>query len=153
MKLNSVQCGEIILERNMKTYNLFISHSWRYEKYYDGLIDLLKDAPYFEYKDYSVPSSDPLTIRNSRYYKSELENKIENQMRSCSVVLVLAGVFSTYSDSILMEVRIAKKLGKPIVAVEPFGAERTSAYVKQEADRIVKWNTSSIVGAIKELCI
>ena len=62
--------------RNMKTYNLFISHSWRYEKYYDGLIDLLKDAPYFEYKDYSVPSSDPLTIRNSRYYKTELENKI-----------------------------------------------------------------------------
>lgn len=153
MKLNSVQCGENNFGGKMKTYNLFISHSWHYYELYIQLNDLLRGAPYFDYKDYSVPFSDPLIIRNQRYYESELQNKIESQMKSCSAVLVLAGVFSTYSDSIRMEIEIAKRLGKPIIAVEPFGAERTSAYVKKEADRIVKWNTNSIVGAIKELCI
>ena len=36
------------------TYNLFISHSWRYGDQYDCLISLLKEDPYFHFKDYSI---------------------------------------------------------------------------------------------------
>lgn len=90
-------------------YNLFISHSWKYSNAYDSLIKLLKSYPYFDFKDYSVPEDDPLIIRSKLYYESELENKIENQMKSCSVVLILAGVYATYSDSINMEIKIAKR--------------------------------------------
>ncbi len=114
---------------------------------------MLDEASYFSYKDYSVPKEDPLKIRNSTYYRSELENKIENQMRSCSVVLILAGVYATYSDSIKMEIEIAKSLDKPIIAVEYWGAERTSSIVKNNANKVVRWNSSSIVDAIKEVSI
>ena len=137
----------------MRTYNIFISHSWNYPNVYKGLKDMLDRASYFFYKDYSVPKEDPLKIRNSTYYRSELENKIENQMRSCSVVLILAGVYATYSDSIQMEIKIAKRLGKPIIAIEYWGAERTSLIVKNNAKKVVKWNSSSIVDAIKEVSI
>lgn len=40
-------------------------------------------------------------------------------------------------------------MGKTIIAIEPWGAEKTSAKVKNTADKIVKWNTDSIVDAIR----
>lgn len=133
------------------SYNLFISHSWDYPTAYDGLVKLLDNALYFSYKNYSVPKDDPFVIRNTANYEKILDEKIENQMRLCSAVLVLAGVYSSYSDSINREIRIAKRIGKPIIAVEPWGAERTSVVVKNAATVIVGWNTKSIVDAIREV--
>lgn len=133
-------------------YNLFISHSWNYSNAYERLTNLLNNAPYFYYKNYSVSKDDPLIIR-SKFYESELKNKIKNQMRSCHAVLILAGVYASYSDSIDMEINVAKELGKPIIAVEPWASEKTSQKVKQNADKIVGWNTNSIISAIRELSI
>ena len=75
----------------MKTYNLFISHSWRYGDDYDNLINLLKKRTYFSYKDHSVPKDDPVHDANNT---AELEKAIKNHMRPCHVVLVMAGVYS-----------------------------------------------------------
>lgn len=133
-------------------YNLFISHSWNYSNAYEGLTKLLDNASYFCYKNYSVPKDDPLTIR-SRFYESELKNKIKNQMRLCNVVLILAGVYSSYSESIDMEINVAKELRKPIIAVAPWASEKTSLKVKQNADKIVGRNTNSIISAIRDLSI
>jgi len=131
-------------------YYIFISHSWKYGDLYEQLNILLKKAPYFTYKNFSVSQDKPLIIYNKEYYENELRNKIKNQMRTCNVVLILAGVFASYSDSIKMEISIANELGKPIIAVEPWGSEKTSQIVKINAQTIVKWNTSSIVSAIRE---
>ncbi|MFY9378784.1 MAG: TIR domain-containing protein [Acutalibacteraceae bacterium] len=130
-------------------YHLFISHSWKYPNAYDGLVSLLDKDYWFSYKDYSVPRDEPLTIYNKMYYESELRNKIRNQMRTCHVVLILAGVYASYSDSINMEIEIANELGKPIIAIQPWGAEKTSQIVKSNSDVIVGWNSSSIIDAIK----
>lgn len=135
----------------MREYNIFISHSWSYEDAYEQLEQLLVDEPYFNFKDYSVPKDDSLTIHKSSYYESELRNKLREQMIHCSVVLIFAGVYATYSDSIKMEIEIAKELEKPIIAINPWGSERTSMLVQNNADCIVGWNARSIVKAIKEL--
>ena len=132
-------------------YNLFISHSWNYSDAYDKLISLLNDASYFSYKNFSVPKDDPLRIHNTVHYRSELMNKIKNQMKYCSAVLILAGVYATYSDSINMEISVAQELGKPIIAIEPWRSEKTSVIVKNAARSIVHWNTDSIVSAIREV--
>ncbi len=130
-------------------YNLFISHSWNYTDAYQKLIKLLNNAKYFTFKNYSVPKDDPLTIKGSSY-KTELKEKIKNQMKSCSVVLILAGVYASYSDSIDLEIEVAKELNKPIIAIEPWASERTSLVVKNAATVVVSWNTDSIVDAIRE---
>lgn len=133
-------------------YNLFISHSWTYGEQYDKLIDLLDSVPYFRYKNYSVPKDDPIhDAPNSELLKAA----IKEQMSHASCVLVLAGVYSTYSKWINIEIKLAEKeflIPKKIIAIEPWGAERTSAMVKTHADKIVKWNADSIVKAIRELC-
>lgn len=127
-------------------YNLFISHSWAYSTNYESLIKLLDNAPNFHYRDYSVPKNDP--IHNARY-DYQLRAAIRNQMQHASCVIILAGVYSTYSKWINIEIELAKELNKTIIAVEPWGAQRTSAVVKNAADVTCGWNTNSILKAIK----
>ncbi|MFU0528606.1 TIR domain-containing protein [Gardnerella vaginalis] len=127
-------------------YNLFISHSWSYSDAYDGLVNLLDSNPYFIYKNYSVPKDDP--IHNARN-DHQLKEAIRNQMQHASCVLILAGVYSTYSKWINIEIELAKELDKKIIAVEPWDSEKTSRVVKNAADVIVKWRTDSIISAIR----
>lgn len=137
----------------MREYNLFISHSWAYSDAYEKLVTMLKEASFFNFNNYSVPMDKSLVIYNKAYYEAELRNKIKNKMKHCNVVLILAGVYASYSESINMEISIANELGKPIIAIEPWGSEKTSQVVKMSAKSIVKWNSSSIVNAVKELTL
>lgn len=127
-------------------YNIFISHSWAYSDAYEKLMNLLRNHPTFSFRDYSVPKNDPI---HNCPYDWQLKAAIENQIRPASCVLILAGVYSTYSKWINIEIEIAKRLGKKIIAIQPWGAERTSATVKNNADIVVNWNTNSIVSAIR----
>ena len=131
------------------TYNLFISHSWAYGDAYDRLIKLLRAKPYFDFRDYSVPKNDPIHNAGTDF---QLEQAIKRKMAPASCVLVLAGVYSTYSKWIQKEVQLAKcgfSSPKKIIAIEPRGSQNTSQYVKENADVIVRWNTDSIVQAIR----
>lgn len=130
-----------------KQINIFISHSWSYSKNYEALLGLL-DKTGISYKNYSVPKDDP--IHNAKNEK-ELYKAIENQIKPSSIVLILAGVYATYSKWINKEIEIAKNKNKKIIAIEYWGAEKTSTIVKENADRIVKWNSSSLKKAIEEL--
>jgi hypothetical protein len=134
----------------MKTYNIFISHSWTYWDAYNKLSIMLKNWTYFNYKDYSVPRNNPIHNANNDY---QLENAIRNQIRPCSVVIILAWVYATYSKWIKKEIKIAKELWKPILAIQPWGAEKTSQIVKNNANKIVWWNWHTIISAIKEISI
>lgn len=128
------------------TYSLFISHSWTYSGAYDRLVEMLNDAPGLSYKNYSVPKDDPI---HNATYDYQLRAAIRNQMQHASCILILAGVYSTYSKWINIEIQLAQEMGKRIIAVELWGAKKSSLVVKNAADKIVGWNTSSIVKAIK----
>lgn len=135
----------------MKTHHLFISHSWTYSDSYDNLIKLLRQRTYFRFLNYSVPRDHPIHGAGS---DSQLREAIRGKMAPCGVVLILAGVYATYSKWINREIDLAKSAfgyPKPIIAIEPWGSERTSIVVKQAADKIVRWNTDSIVAAIRDV--
>lgn len=127
-------------------YNLFISHSWTYSHTYDNLIGLLDSAPYFYYKNYSVPKDNPI---HNAPYDYQLRAAIRNKMQHSSCVLILAGVYSTYSKWINIEIQLAQEMGKKIIAIEPWASAHTSTVVKNAAHEVVKWNTSSILRAIR----
>jgi len=134
-----------------KVYNLFFSHSWSYGDQYDRLKALLSMRGYFPFKDYSVPRDDP--IHNAPNSQA-LYDAIKGQIRPCHVVIIMAGVYATYSSWIQKEIRIAKhefSAPKPIIAIRPWGNERISTVVQAAADEIVGWNTESVVNAIRRL--
>ena len=133
------------------TYNLFISHSWAYSDSYEKLISMFDAKLYFSYKNHSVPKNDP--VHNAQY-DYQLYEAIKNRVSGTHVVLIMAGVYSSYSKWIDKEIKIAQEefiTPKPIIAIEPWASEKTSQKVKNAADLIVKWNTDSIVSAIREL--
>ena len=135
----------------MATYHLFVSHSWAYGGVYERLIDLLEAKPGFHFKNYSVPKDDSIHNANS---VSDLRAAIRRQMVPCSVVLILAGVYATYSKWINEEIRLAKEgfnCPKPVIAIRPRGNIYISAIVRQNANEIVNWNTDSVVGAIRRV--
>ena len=133
----------------LKSRSLFISHSWSYGDAYEKLVALLDAAPNFQYKNYSVPKNDPV---HNAPNADALYKAIKNQMVFCDVVLIMAGKYATYSKWIEREIQIAKKdFSKPIVGIRPWANEQVSSVVSNAADRLVSWNTSSIVSAIREL--
>lgn len=133
-----------------KEYNIFISHSWEYSDAYEKLVKML-DSQGIKYKDYSVPRDSPIHTTGT---DKELYDAIKAKISPCSVVLILAGVYSSYSKWINKEIKICKnEFSKPkkIIAIEPWGSEKTSKIVKDNADKTVKWNSKKIVDTIKEL--
>lgn len=134
-----------------KTYNLFISHSWSYSDAYEKLIALLKNRPYFDFRDYSVPKDDP--VHNAPNSQA-LYDAIKRQMAPCHIVLVMAGVYATYSTWIQKEIKIAKtefQPPKPVIAIKPWAQTNVSQFVREKADEIIGWNTESVVEAIRTL--
>ena len=119
----------------MKTVKIFISHSWKYENQRQNLVNLLNERKYFDWKDYSVPIDDPLHTNGT---DKQLRGKIAEQIRQSSIVIVLAGVYASYSKWIEKEIEIAKNDfsdPKPILAVEPRASKKTSDYVKDNANK------------------
>ena len=131
------------------TYNLFISHSWAYGDAYDRLVELLNARGHFPFRNYSVSKEDPI---HNAPTSAALYEAIYNQIRPSSVVIIMAGVYSTYSEWINKEIKIAKmefQTPKPIIAVKPWAQTNMSSVVQDAADEIVGWNTESIVAAIR----
>ena len=133
----------------MKNYHLFISHSWTHDDQYNDLVNLLNQAKDFYYHNRSIPKNDPVHSSTDK----ELSKAIQNQMESCGIVIILAGVYAEYSKWIDKEIKIAKSSfpkPKPILAIRP-STNEISPTVRDGADKVVRWNTQSIVAAIKEL--
>lgn len=130
-----------------KKYRLFISHSWSYDKNYQRVVELIQDQG-ISFHDHSVPKNDPIHTNGT---DKQLHDAIEAKMKGTSCILILAGVYASYSKWIKKEIAIAESYGKSIIAIEPWDSDRTSTVVKNAADKIVKWQGKSIADAIKEL--
>ena len=134
----------------LKTYRLFISHSWNYPEAYETMVRFFNEHPLFRWINYSVPKDDP--IHNASNAKL-LEEAIRRQMSPVNCVVVFGGVYSTYSKWINIEMKLAKQLGKPVVLVDPWGAKRVSTSAQDVADVEVGWRSTAVVNAIREYSI
>ncbi len=135
----------------LKNYRLFISHSWAYSDAHEKLVHFFNEYSNFKWSNYSVPEDAPVHNANN---DKQLDDAIKAQMQQVHCVVMLAGVYSSYSKWINKEIQIAKTdFYKPIVAVEPWDSKNTSKIVKDNADTIVKWQSKSIVDAIRKYSI
>lgn len=133
----------------LKTYDLFISHAWKYGDEYNRLVDMLNEAPNFKWRNYSCPEHDPAVDPDSEAEGEKLIQELTNQIKPVNCVIILSGMYVAYRYWIQKEIDIAVEYNKPIVGVKPWGAQRIPEAVKNVADKIVGWKTDSIVGAIR----
>jgi hypothetical protein len=132
---------------SLKRRSIFISHAWKHDEQYWALVNWFDEEPNFSWKNYSVPSHDGCLDPT----ESGLRTCLTNQMKPAQGIIILAGMYATYSDWIDYEIDEAVRMGKTIIAVRPWGQERTPRKVQNAANIMVNWNKSSIIRAIRDL--
>ena len=128
-----------------KTYKIFISHSWDYVDDLIRLRNLLEQRGYFHVEFTEASPENPINSDKSKYIRTVLSQRIE----SSDIVLCIAGVYASYSDWMEWELDKAIEKNIPIVGVIPRGKTNISRIVVNRAKETVKWNTESIVSAIR----
>ncbi|MGC9516871.1 MAG: TIR domain-containing protein [Methanomicrobiales archaeon] len=125
-----------MFENDLKTIKLFVSHIEDYSEY-NLFLDKLNTAIDYQWEIFS----DPNKIG---------ENDLKDQINPVEIVIILSGQYSKDPSLIKKQIRIAKELEKPIIAVRPFGMENVPEFVENVAQDIVGWNTPCIVDIIEE---
>jgi hypothetical protein len=138
---------------DLKTYDLFLSHSWRYNEDYYRLEEMLNNASFFKWRNYSVPEHDPVIDPNTSAGKVKLVELLEKQVKPVNCTLILGGMYAAHSEWILTEINIAKKYKKPIIGVYPWGQQNMPKAIQDAANELTFWNTDSIISAIREFSI
>ena len=104
-------------------YRIFISHAWKYGEDYDS----------------------------SNATDAEIEQAITAKIKNAQVVLVIGGMYELYHKWMKYEVDEAMRMGKPIIAIMPWGQSYMPVELQAKATQIVGWNSTSIVKAIRDL--
>ena len=134
---------------SLRNYHILISHSWDYNSDYETIKGWLDDAKNFAWTNYSVPLSKPLDVDS----KKELRNKLKTRIEKCSCVIILSGMYVSYSEWIDYEIDTAIELGKPIIGVKPRGQERIPSKGSDNSDVMVGWNSNSVVQAVRDYAL
>lgn len=137
---------------SLKTYDLFISHAWRYGDDYTRLTNMLDNATNFYYRNYSAPKDKPLHNIDTTDVrtKDQIKQAIIRKISPVNAVLVISGMYYNYREWMQCEIDVAKRFNKPIIALKPYGASYIPKEVEDKADIAVNWNTESIVKAIRQ---
>lgn len=137
-----------------KQIHVFISHAWSYSGHYEKLADWIFNNSWrvgqasLDFRNFSVPKNDPILDANN---DTQLRTALYNQISRSHVLVIPTGMYANYSKWIQKEIDGAGVYGKPILAVDPWGAQRTSSVVSKAARKTVGWNKESVIGAIWEL--
>lgn len=129
-----------------KEYKIFISHSWQHTDTLEALRNLLNERGYFSATYEESTKDNPINSENESYVKTRLAKKIDDS----DIILALAGVYASHSSWMEWELDKALELGTPIVGVIPRGQERISSIVSSRSIVDVRWNTESIIAAIRD---
>lgn len=137
----------------LKTYDIFISHAWKYGEDYDRLVRLLNNANNFSFRNYSAPSEKPLQNLNlsPAHTSQEILSAIERKIAPVNAVLVISGMYYNHREWMQKEIEIAQRYNKPIIAIRPWSMlSPTPKAISDASKTVVHWNTQSIVDAIRE---
>ncbi len=131
--------------------HVFISHAWSYSSHYDTLANWIFNHSWsvgqasLDFRDYSVPRNDPIHNASN---DAQLRQALYNQISRSHVIVIPTGMYANYSKWIQKEIDGSVTHSKPILAVNPWGAQRTSSVVSNNATKTVGWNKNSVVSGI-----
>lgn len=128
-----------------KEYKIFISHSWQYTDTLEALRKLINARDYFSAAYEESTKDKPINSEDVGYLKRRLAEKILGS----DIILALAGVYASHSSWMQWELDKAIELGTPIVGIIPSGQDRISSIVSSRSIDNVRWNTESIIAAIR----
>jgi hypothetical protein len=136
-----------------KTYDLFITHAWRYHQDWTKICALLDNSPGLAWRNFSLPWHDPAMSPNSAVGGAFIRNCLETQIIPVQGVILLAGVYAIKSAQgwLDLEIEFARKHNKPIVAIPALEETVVPYEIGSLCDRSVDWHPEAIIGALDEV--
>jgi len=130
-------------------YKLFISHYFKENDEYKRLIELLDDNISIQYSCSSIPVS----YKYRSLSKMQLEDQLRMQIKTAHCFLALDGVYLASPEWVEYELKVAGKLGIPIIGIKQMKIKEVSSIISGYAKAVVGWNIDSIVTVIKDCSI
>lgn len=133
-----------------KTYDLFISHAWRYHDDWKRLVDVLNAHAMHGWRNFSLPWYDPALDPRTEKGGQIVRWNLETQIMPAHAVVLLASVLSEPGTRkwLDFEVEMARKHGKLIIGLPPWGKDDVSDEVKERVNEVVSWNAAAIFAAV-----
>jgi len=129
-----------------RDFKVFVSHAWDYTNDLINLQKLLNERGYFNVEFSEASKNVPINSANAGYVKTVLKKRILES----NIVLALAGVYASHSDWMIWEIDTAYDNDIPIIGVILRGQTNISNEVNKRSKENVRWNTESIVAAIRK---
>lgn len=99
-----------------------------------------------DFHDLSASEEHPLHYGDDH---DRLVRLLAERIRKCDAVLLLAGMYSSYSYWIEVEATLARHYNKPILAVAPHGQKRLSSVATEASPfQPIRWRGESVRNAI-----
>jgi len=134
------------------TYDIFLTHAWRYHDDWNRFVSLLDGVEGFEWRNFSLPWYDPAFDPRTPVGERMVLKSLEAQIAPAHCCIVLASVFETRSARqwVDLEIGIARRLGKPLLGAPPHNGTSLPAELEQLIDRVIPWEGAAAVRTIKE---
>jgi hypothetical protein len=133
-----------------KTYDLFLTHAWRYHEDWTSLGALLDAYDGLTWRNFSVPWHDPALDANTELGGRFIRNWLETQILPVHAVLFLAGVYAVKSNRrwLDLELELARNHGKPVIGLPAIGASDPPENLRPLADEFVGWDAAAVIAAV-----
>ena len=135
------------------TYDLFITHAWRYHDDWTRLGDLLDRTPDLSWRNFSVPWYDPAVDPNTETGTRFVRKWLESQISPVAAVIFLGGVYAAKSARrwLELEVEMARRRSKPVIALPMFGEVQFPSDARALVDDVVAWDGREVIAAVDRL--
>ena len=137
-----------------RQYDLFLSHAWRFHDDWNQLAERLDKAQGLSWRNFSLPWHDPAMNANTPVGGKFIRQFLESQIKPVHCVVFLAGVYEIKSARtwLDMEVEMARKHHKPIIAVPAIGKDSVPDEVSALCDAATSWDTMAFLATLDEVC-
>ena len=138
---------------NTKTYDLFVTHAWRFHEDWTKFTELMDKMRGLLWRNFSLPWHDPAISPNTEVGGRFIRSSLESQIIPVHVVVLLAGVYEIRSARLWvdMEVEMAKKHNKPIVAMPAINKDSIPDALVALCDASSSWDAGRLIAAIDEV--
>lgn len=136
-----------------KNYDLFVTHAWRFHEDWTRLTELMDQVPGLLWRNFSLPWHDPAISPNTEAGGRFIRSSLESQIIPAHVVVLLAGVYEIRSARqwVDMEIEIAKKRNKPIIALPPINKDSIPDELVALCDTSSTWDGVRLIASIDEV--
>jgi len=134
----------------LRTYDLFMTHAWRFHDDWTNFGKLLDDNTGGSWRNFSLPWHDPAMSANTEVGGQFIRDFLEKQIIPVHCVVLLTGVYEIKSARrwFDMEVEFAKKHHKPLIGIPSIGQNDVSDEVSLLCDECSEWNAVKFLAAI-----